>query len=399
MRLACKTFSMLRTLSAALFYDFNVFATRRSITNLGLLSQHPILRNHVHRLVFCRPIFLSWLAQEPEYVRTVMELRYEKRTRPGTPYTGDEVAAGFRAYKAALREQERLLGDGLLIDRCGLCISRFPKLSSVFISDSVPDGLNLDIRPDVNGPTLLQKQHPGALLHTIPNYLQDEQDEIRSANCHTAFVLRILAIANVRLEELVTYNDWGPTWEFSWDSVLGCLNGLDFSRLTRLDVCLRDGSEAPGGADWSAVLCPLLVKSPALAELYLRFTGRRNSHPTVGGIWELNFPGLTVLSVEQLKLTRTTFCGFIRRHTHLRELTLQHVRESDGRWYSIFERIREHPRLEDLAIQGLDKWKLDCPVITFSQPELSDEVTLELYDYLHGEGEWTADLSQLWGDS
>lgn len=390
---------MLRALSAALFYDFNVFATCRSITNLELLSQHPILRDYVHRLVFCRPVFLASLAQEREYVRQVTGLWYDKRLRPGPLYTGDEVAAGFRAYKAAFREQERLLSDGLLTERLGLCISRFPKLSSVFISDSVPVALNLDIRPDVNGPTLLQKQHPDVLLHTISDFLQDEQDEIRSANRHAAFVLRTLAAANVRLEELVTYDDWGPTWEFSWDSVPDGLDRLDLSSLTRLDLCLRDGSGTVGGADWSAVLCPLLVRSPALAELYLQFTGRRNSHPTIAGIWELNLPRLAVLSIEQLKLTRTAFCNFLRRHIHLRELTLQHIKESDGRWYSIFERIREHPRLEDLAIRDLDKWKLDCPVVTFSQPELPDEVTLELYDYLHGEGGWTAGLSRLWGDS
>ncbi|KAK3311473.1 uncharacterized protein B0T15DRAFT_76656 [Chaetomium strumarium] len=264
---------------------------------------------------------------------------------------------------------------------------------------SVPDALNFDIRPNANAPSVQKKQRPGAVSYTISDELQEERDEIRAANHHTAFVLRILAVAKVRLEELVTYNDWGPTWEFSRDSVPGYLDGLDFSRLTRLDVCLRDGSEAPGGADWSAVLCPLLAESPALIELYLRFTGRHNEHPTVSGIWELSFPRLTVLSVEQLKLPRTKFRSFLRRHIHLRELTLLFVREIDGMWYSIFKTIREHPELEDLEIWHLDKWELDCPVRTFCQPELSDEVTLELYDYLHGEGGWTTSLSQLWGDS
>jgi hypothetical protein len=82
--------------------------------------------------------------------------RYDRKFKPGPSYTGNEVAAGFTTYKVALREQERLLRNGLLIERCGLCVSRFPKLSGVFVSNSVPNALGLDIGLDVNDPTLLQ---------------------------------------------------------------------------------------------------------------------------------------------------------------------------------------------------------------------------------------------------
>lgn len=56
--------------------------------------------------------------------------------------------------------------------RCGLYVSRFPGLSSVFISDEP----------------------------------HKEQDEIRAVDHHTAFILRTLAAINGRLEKLVTYN-------------------------------------------------------------------------------------------------------------------------------------------------------------------------------------------------
>jgi hypothetical protein len=58
--------------------------------------------------------------------------------------------------------------------------------------------------------------------------------------------------------------------------------------------------------------------------------------------------------------------------------------------------LREHPELEDLEITH-DDGRLKCPIATFRQPELSDEATLELYDFLHGEGDWTKRLSRLWG--
>jgi hypothetical protein len=135
---------------------------------------------------------------------------------------------------------------------------------------------------------------------------------------------------------------------------------------------------------------------PALTELYLRFCSRQNDHPTVAGLWELNTPKLTILAVEGLKLTRIAFCDFLRRHNHLRQLTLYDVRVTDSQWFNIFKNLREHPELEDLEITHVDDGRLDCPVSTFRQPELSDEATLELYDYLHGEGDWTDRLSRSW---
>jgi hypothetical protein len=212
--------------------------------------------------------------------------------------------------------------------------------------------------------------------------------------------LRVLALARVCLREFVTYNDRGSTWEFLWDSVpAGCLDELDLSTLTRLDICLRDGSAAPDGADWSSVLCPLLAKSPGLTELYIRFNSRRNRYPTVNGIWESSFPRLAVLSLEQIKVPRTEFSAFLRRHVHLRELTFHFGRESEGRWYSIFTSIREHPVLEDLELFHLDEWRMGWAISTFHQPDESDDVTIDLYDYLHGDGGWTVSLSELWGDS
>ena len=45
---------------------------------------------------------------------------------------------------------------------------------------------------------------------------------------------------------------------------------LNFSRLSRLDLCLRDGKQLSGGADWSTAICPILERVPTLTELYLR---------------------------------------------------------------------------------------------------------------------------------
>ena len=385
MRESCKTFSTLRTPSAALFYDFN---TRQSLDRLELLSQHPVLRNYVHRLIFCRPMFQPWFAEASEYKSQVRHDRWYKHE---PPYTRDQEKTGLRAYQAGLRKQRRLLRYGTYKKTCGRCMSRFPLLSSIFISDGVPEAINLDIQFRSNGPTLFQRQHPNVLLKN-----GFDEYERESADRHVSNVLQALAIANVPIEELVTHNEWGPSQGFSMANVPGWPNGLDLSNLSRLDLCLRDGKRSPSGADWSAAICPLLEQMPALTELYLRFCCRRNEYPTVANLWGLNTPNLTILSVEGLKLTRVAFCDFLRRHNHLRELTLCDVRITDGQWFDIFKVLREHPELEDLDINHVDDGRLDCPISTFGQPELPDDVTLELYDYLHGEADWTDSLSREW---
>jgi hypothetical protein len=193
-------------------------------------------------------------------------VRNNRLIRGKTFYTCDEEEAGLRAYNAALGEQERLLGDGIYTETCGRCISRFPRLSSIFISDGVPQAVNLDSRSYANGPTLLQRQHPNVLLTMCFN-----GEEFESADRHVGIVLRALAIANVRIAEL---------------------------------------------------------------------------------------------AVEGLKLTRIAFCDFLRRHNHLRQLTLYDVRVTDGQWFNIFKNLREHPELEDLEITHVDDGRLDCPVST-----------------------------------
>ena len=185
MRLTCRTFSSLRTPSAALFYDFNIFTTRQSLNRLELLSQHPVLRKHVHRLVFCRPILEAWLAQRFEYNET---FRHDRLFKHEPPYTRKQENAGFRAYKAGLREQERLIGKGTYAETCGRCIPRFPQLSSIFISDGVPQALNLDSKSDAKVPTLLEKQHPNLLLSNCSHI-----DVLESADHHVTNVFRALA--------------------------------------------------------------------------------------------------------------------------------------------------------------------------------------------------------------
>ena len=86
----------------------------------------------------------------------------------------------------------------------------------------------------------------------------------------------------------------------------------------------------------------------------------------------------------------------MRRHNHLRQLTLYDVRVTDSQWFEIFKTLREHTELEDLDITCVDNGRLKCPVSTFRQPELSDETTLELHYYLHGECAWTDRLSRHW---
>ncbi|KAH6614591.1 hypothetical protein B0J18DRAFT_303745 [Chaetomium sp. MPI-SDFR-AT-0129] len=356
-RLSCKVFSVLRTPSAALFHDLTIFATRQSLSNFQALSQHQVLRNYVHRLIFCCP---------------------------------------------RSREQEQFLDDEKHRETYRSYVSQFPNLSSVFISNSIPGVLNLDIQPDT---------------HCRDHRLiwQQEAHEIRTMNHHTTFGFQTLAAANVCLQELVTY-DWGPTWDFSWESIPGCFQRLNFCRLTRLDLFLPEGTQSAARvADWSTVLLPLLAQLPALAELYLRFLGRNVPHATVSGIWELHLPQLAVLSLQNAGLFRTTFCGFLDRHVHLRELTLISMAETDGLWYSVFTSIRNHPRLKDLELFGLNKKLvnesistshhqsdmsseriLEASVYSPGKGEWLDVRTNELYKYLHGEGEWTDGLSSYW---
>ena len=151
------------------------------------------------------------------------------------------------------------------------------------------------------------------------------------------------------------------------------------------------------GADWSTAICPLLQQMCALSELYLRFCSRKISFPTVVELCRLSTPQLTILAVEGLMLTRMAFCDFLRRHNRLRQLTFYAVRVSDGQWFGIFKILREHPEIEDLEITRVDDGRPDCPIATLRLPELPDETTLELYDYLHGEGDGANRLSLSFG--
>ena len=388
MRLTCKTFASLRTPAAALFYDFNIFATRRSLDQLELLSKNKVLRNYVHRLVFCRPMLEAWPLQNNQYVTA---LRHERWSQFQSLYPLQQETAGLRAYKLALRKQERLFRKGTYAKTCGRCVARFPLLSSIFISDGIPEALNLDSKSHTKELSLFQRQHRSVLLRS-GSYV----DVFESADRHVHHVLRALAIAKVQVEELVTYNEWGPSYDFAECGIPAWSRQLDLSKLDRLDLCLRDGKEKPGGADWSAAIYPLMKQLPALTELYLRFYARQNEHPTLVGLWEARAPNLGVLSVEGLTLTREGFCTFLHSHCHLQQLTLYEVRLSDNQWYDLFRLLREHPALEDLEIASVGEGRLKCPIRTIGQPDLSDDLTLELRSYLHREGEWTERLSRYW---
>lgn len=351
---------------------------------MELLSQNPALRNHVRRIVFCRPMF------EP------MESSYEvwtwnkKLSRRESIQTEKEKEANLRAYSAALKEQSELLRSGIYTESCGRCISRFPWLSSIFISDGIPQAVNRDIQITRESPRS-QRQHPNmALRRCLPG------EDHESADRHIGMVLKALAMAKIQIEELVFYNEWGPGHEFSLTTVPGWPSVLDLSKLSRLDLWLENALLVPNGPDWSSAICPLLRRMPALTELYLRSYENHNFHPTVTELWELNAPKLTVLAVTGLKLAVTGFCGFLRRHSHLSELTLYNVRVDDGQWFSIFKVIREHSGLEDLEIRHVGLGGLFVGISTFAQPELSGDVTWQLYDYLHGKGDWTPELELEW---
>ena len=310
MRLTCKLFSTLRTPAAALFYDFNVLATRHSLDKLEMLAQHPVLSFHVCRLVFCRPMFRPGLAQGSEYR---FWLRRDRGIKRKALYAPDQEDAGLRAYKAALRKQEKILHNGTYTAICGHCISRFPRVSSIFVSDGIPPAVNLDRRSDAEGPTLLQRQHPDVLLTSHFN-----TDQFESADYHVGMVLEALAPANTPIKELVTYNEWGPSYDFSMDNVPQWRTKLDLSMLSRLDLCLRDTKQLSSSMDWSTAVVPLLERMSALNELYLRFCARKKSFPTITALWKLNIPNLTILAVEGFNLMYTAFCNFLSCHDRLR---------------------------------------------------------------------------------
>lgn len=224
LRATCRAFHSLQTLSAAVFYDFNIFATPRSFIHLKALSQHPVLRKYIHRFVFYRPPLREQLTERREH---------DEMVPLGT--TSKQKRAGLRAYQAAFLAQEMVVTHLDYPSQVGELISRFPRLSSVFISD-VP---------------LLARRLQYRGTHA---YLQAEPTE--SADYHIALVLRALAIGQVRLKELVTYNGLGPSWKYSCVCLPGWLDVLDLSHLHRLDLFLRDGEIVSGGPDWSSTLCP-----------------------------------------------------------------------------------------------------------------------------------------------
>lgn len=66
-------------------------------------------------------------------------------------------------------------------------------------------------------------------------------DSVRATKrCFSRTAVRAKVSDNVRL---VTGK---RPWEFSWDLIPDCLDRLGLSGLSRLDICLRDRSEAPG---------------------------------------------------------------------------------------------------------------------------------------------------------
>ncbi|EXJ82233.1 hypothetical protein A1O3_06046 [Capronia epimyces CBS 606.96] len=398
-RRTCKTLSYLRTPAAALFYDFNVFVTPQSLDRLELLSQHPFLRNYVHRLVFCSPMLQPKLG-DPRQYRT--RIRSEKWRLVQSIYSHVEEETGLVTYQAALAEQTNLLRGVAYTEICARCLSRFPLLSSIFISDGVPRAINLDMNHHFQIRTMFQRKYPKVLLRNMVEGIETESPDL-----HVANVLEAVAIAKIPLEELVTYNGWGPSNFFSMDHVRGWPVGLDVSKLTRLDLCLRDSNEPyePTDLQWSTTIGQLSLLMPAVTELHLRFVCKRWDHPTMNKLWDLNIPHLTKLGLEGLTMSRTGFVRFMDRHRHLREITLNDVRVNNERWLPVFRALREHPALEDLEISNVDNDRLSSvlssdrlssAISTLDVPRPIDDGRLELYNYLHRKGDWTDKLEVEW---
>lgn len=407
MRVTCKRFAFLPTLLMVLFYDFNIYATCRSMDNLYSLSQHHVLREYVHRLVFCRPVFQSWRA---EFYRRNPHLA---KWVNGDRTTRKEMESSMNAYKAAFDEQERLLSSGTYMQEIRRCISQFPKLSSVFISDMISLAFSPDSPSDMPGLSLLQKHYPDILLFKDGKANDGKakdgkaKDNKVSANDHIATVFEVVAVARVQLKELVTCNGWGPSWSFSWEKIPETLKALDFSELSRLDLSLRnDNRFGPGLPDWSAALCPLLNKMPALTELYLRLTLGGEGYETLDEVWDLDLPALTLLAVEGFQLPGGEFCNFIRRHVHVRELTLWRITIGARQYANLFHTVREHPVLKDFEIVHTDDERIGRGISTFRQNYLNDDDCerqptvdeTELYAYVHKQGNWTSRLAQKWGE-
>lgn len=329
----------------------------------------------------------GFLAQDSGYLEEIRN-DWQRQIKPS--YTRDQERAGLRAYRAALREQERLIDDGTYAETCGRCIGRFPRLSSIFISDGVPQALNLDSKSNAETPTLLERHHPNLLLREFSDGCSFE-----SADRHVGNVLRALTIANVQIEKLVTLNGWGPSYNFAKNRVPEA-RPLDLSKLSRLDLCLRDGWYLSRGPDRSSAICPLLEQLPVLTELYLRFCANKNRFATVAELWSLSAAELTTLAVEGLKFSGRAFCDFLRRHHRLGQLTLDYVGLTDGHWIEIFEVLREHPELQDPYISNVDGRR--PPALFFNAfrgfGEL--EVRFELQNNLRGDGDWTERLSEYW---
>lgn len=408
-RATSKTFYNLEAPAAALFYDFNVFVTRQSLEKLELVSQHPMLRRQVHRLVFCRPSFQPWLAKASAYKAEV--------GMTGS-YSPEQKEAGRRAYRAGLREQTRLLRYGTYRNTSARCMSRLPRLCSISMSESAPFSLNFDLAQSRSRrPTTFQRQHPQTLLKWGVDV-----EHLGSADRHIRLILQAVAIAGVRIEDFVTHDMWGPGQYFRMDDLSGWSNASNLSTLTRLDIHLRHGQlwhASPNRPDLSKAICPLLEQMPALTDLYLRYNcdwTRPREHATISHFWDVHIPKLSTVVLEGLSFTPGAIRDFLCRHDQLEKITLWDVSASES-WSSVFKAMREHPTLKDFEISDVDGGRLhyfSVRISTTDPPELpqscgdpschgspcpwklESDTTDDLSKYLHGKGEWTERLAEKW---
>jgi hypothetical protein len=445
--LTCKIFTKNHVLCGSLFHDIRLYTTLDSVDNLTALAKHSYLYKYVQRIEFMHPKLEEQFCHGPTYMKELTRI-YKGRLRSSPtpeidfsreeswpsgqesqdseeviknniyPWPSRDIWAGLQAYRAAFAEQEFVLTT-LYPHMVGkIYLTRFPKFSSVRISQiEDPYCFRSHIFP-----TWLSTHHPEILIREGNISYLDHSAE----NQFVYTVLKTLNTAKIRPKELsFSYNhgvrpdmDWsGSSWSSpairpgndTWViSDLKILN-LNFRRTAYDEYRLS--------LDWNPLIKPIQIACKQLEALYIhvdRFP-MPDGDTSMDEILEMaRFPLLRDFHLDSWKITGVTFANFLNAHPLLEELSHGTHKTSealaDHKWGLYWRAIHIHPRLSRLALahclpnsvrQEVIRIETELGFAEMNEQhvELEYDVLQALYDYAHKQGEWTDELTAMWGCS
>ncbi|KAF2433854.1 hypothetical protein EJ08DRAFT_694332 [Tothia fuscella] len=351
------------------------------------ISEHPVLSQHVRRVIFIAPLLAGHHADYSYYRKAINgQVHLDFSIQVGQR-NKNISHVGLQACTKALEDQHFPYTEAQMRDGHEAYLTHYRAQCKTL------KRYMLRLEPSQSlSPTVIEKRYPDIVL----DHPYDWANRGHELVDHTVRVLRALAVSRICLQELTFAGRSGKftlPLDFSWTGVPGWPKTIDLHGLRRLDIGLHTDNDlrnqgVDDESDWSSTLCPILKAAPRLEEL-------------------LGISKSSKANALGLHFDARVASSFFTRHTGLRELSLDGVYILDKRWRTLFTSLREQPTLHNFEFSELRPTTGDGPIgMSTTSGEVKndwytplEEVDHELNDYIHGRGKWTEALSDKWGST